>query len=136
MRGGRCLWLFLFAALCLRLGKGGKLLGTAFSFFDWSSSSDEFCPPSYSTTLKDEFNICGFGFSAGFNPVSILEPIILGGRGATLSVESSRLFDFDLVMLFLRLASFLVSYLPKMDPREAGTINGVGTDPWDSEGAR
>jgi len=45
--------LFLIAALCLRLGKGGKLLGAAFSFFD-CSSSDELCPPSYSTTLKDE----------------------------------------------------------------------------------
>ena len=71
----------------------------------------------------------------GFSPVSILEPMILGGRGAACSEESSRLFDLDLVPPLL-FASLLVPYLPKGVPREGGSANGVITDPRDWEGAR
>ena len=68
--------------------------------------------------------------------MSILEPMIFGGRGAACSDESSRRFDLDLFMLFLLFAASLVSYLPNIDPREAGTANGVITEPRDCEGAR
>lgn len=62
--------------------------------------------------------------------------MIFGGRGASLSAESSRLFDLDLAKLFLLFGSFLVSCLPELEPLEAGTTNGVIHEPWDSEGAR